>query len=265
VVDPGEECDDGNGVDTDECPSLCLFARCGDGFVLSGVEACDAGAANADVPAFLLTQGELSRVVMPVVSQASVKDFYAYHSASSHTGFEAAGESRIYLYRDPISQALSLVTHHGIDIDTTGLDQPKAKVVQAFLHLPSEVFVAISDDDDSEFVKDSPSTARGDWSFHHNTDGGALSGLPSPGAWSIDVEPAFSQGVDAWAYVDGDGALASLDTSATATITSFPGPAPCRLDCTLPRCGDGILDGGEVCDDGNNGDGDGCAADCKSN
>jgi len=39
----------------------------------------------------------------------------------------------------------------------------------------------------------------------------------------------------------------------------------CEADCTLPssgRCGDGVLDAGEQCDDGNNVDGDGCQADC---
>ena len=30
----------------------------------------------------------------------------------------------------------------------------------------------------------------------------------------------------------------------------------------VPECGDGILDSGEECDDGNNVDGDGCASDC---
>jgi cysteine-rich repeat protein len=32
----------------------------------------------------------------------------------------------------------------------------------------------------------------------------------------------------------------------------------------LPACGDGVMDSGEVCDDGNAVDGDGCAADCSS-
>src|SRR6185436_18768346 len=31
-----------------------------------------------------------------------------------------------------------------------------------------------------------------------------------------------------------------------------------------PRCGDGHLDPGEICDDGNTASGDGCATDCKS-
>jgi cysteine-rich repeat protein len=265
VLDLGEECDDANGVDSDGCPALCLFARCGDGFVQAGVEECDAGAANADIPAFLLTQGELSRGILPVGRSMHIAVFYDYQSASSHTGFEAVGESRLYLYRDLVSGVLSLVTHHGIDIDASGLDQPKSEVVQSFLNLPPDSFVAISDDTDGELSKDSPTSARGNWKFHHNTDGGALSGLPSPGSWSIDIVPEFDEGIGSWAYVDTAGDVVSLETTATANITAFPAPGPCRLDCTLARCGDGIVDGGEVCDDGNTGGGDGCAADCKSN
>ncbi len=45
-------------------------------------------------------------------------------------------------------------------------------------------------------------------------------------------------------------------------------PNFCRTNCTLPFCGDGILDtdfgfGDERCDDGNNVNGDGCDNDCN--
>jgi cysteine-rich repeat protein len=40
-IDSGEGCDDGNTVDTDDCTSACLPARCGDGVVHAGVEQCD--------------------------------------------------------------------------------------------------------------------------------------------------------------------------------------------------------------------------------
>ncbi|MFN8642880.1 MAG: hypothetical protein U0802_14970 [Candidatus Binatia bacterium] len=40
-LDPGEQCDDGNTVDTDACTSVCRNARCGDGAVERGVEVCD--------------------------------------------------------------------------------------------------------------------------------------------------------------------------------------------------------------------------------
>ncbi len=43
VREGAEECDDGNGDNTDACPSTCQTARCGDGFVRQGVEQCDDG------------------------------------------------------------------------------------------------------------------------------------------------------------------------------------------------------------------------------
>jgi cysteine-rich repeat protein len=43
TIDSGEECDDGNLSDVDDCLSTCQTARCGDGFVNDGVEACEIG------------------------------------------------------------------------------------------------------------------------------------------------------------------------------------------------------------------------------
>lgn len=43
VVDPGEECDDGNDVDTDDCLTTCVTNVCGDGFVHAELEECDDG------------------------------------------------------------------------------------------------------------------------------------------------------------------------------------------------------------------------------
>lgn len=41
VVEPPEDCDDGNLDDGDECTNLCRKARCGDGSLWLGEEACD--------------------------------------------------------------------------------------------------------------------------------------------------------------------------------------------------------------------------------
>jgi cysteine-rich repeat protein len=43
IVEMGEECDDGNAVDTDDCPTTCIAPKCNDGFVQAGVEECDDG------------------------------------------------------------------------------------------------------------------------------------------------------------------------------------------------------------------------------
>ena len=47
MVDPNEECDDGNSVNTDSCLNSCDNAACGDGVVQSGVEECDDGNTNS--------------------------------------------------------------------------------------------------------------------------------------------------------------------------------------------------------------------------
>ncbi|MCY1006185.1 DUF4215 domain-containing protein [Nannocystis pusilla] len=46
VLDPGEACDDGDGVDGNDCTNHCTLAKCGDGIVHEGQEACDAGGAD---------------------------------------------------------------------------------------------------------------------------------------------------------------------------------------------------------------------------
>lgn len=37
----GEQCDDGNAIETDACPSTCYSAICGDGFIRANLEQCD--------------------------------------------------------------------------------------------------------------------------------------------------------------------------------------------------------------------------------
>ena len=58
-----------------------------------------------------------------------------------------------------------------------------------------------------------------------------------------------------------DGVEACDDGQANANA-----PDACRPDCTLPFCGDGVVDpaDGEECDDGNNVPGDDCDAQCKA-
>lgn len=269
LVQAGEECDDGNQDDSDDCPSRCIFATCGDGFVHAGAEVCDDGPMNADRPAILLQQGGLSRWVAPVDRSGDFASFYDFSSASGHTGFEALQKSELYFYRDVITSVLTLVTQHGIDADTSGQTQPKSAVIQHFIGIPPQVSIALPDDKPSEFFFDSSTSVTGDWVFNENTDGGGLSGFPLPGSWSVDVVPTFTSGIDGWRYLAGALPAPSsteipLALTATVTLTAFETPAKCRLDCTIPACGDGLLDGGEICDDGNTVGGDGCGADCKS-
>ncbi|MBU1146090.1 DUF4215 domain-containing protein, partial [Patescibacteria group bacterium] len=49
TVEGGEQCDDGNDINTDACVN-CQSSRCGDGFTRAGIESCDSGDAANGTP-----------------------------------------------------------------------------------------------------------------------------------------------------------------------------------------------------------------------
>jgi len=59
---------------------------------------------------------------------------------------------------------------------------------------------------------------------------------------------------DGFVWTDGSGAEECDDAGESET---------CDDDCTIAECGDGVLDPGELCDDGNTSAGDGCDASCS--
>lgn len=64
----------------------------------------------------------------------------------------------------------------------------------------------------------------------------------------------------------GDGVVSAGEQCDDGRENSDRMNASCRPGCLLPQCGDGVVDDlrGEVCDDGNRLDGDGCRPDCLS-
>lgn len=260
-----EQCDDGNRVDDDGCDDACKTPVCGDG-KRAGAEACDLGLMNGDTPAFRITQPSGTRIgTDAIVRPRTIQQFYDYRSASSHTGLEAVGESRIYLFADANTGRLSLVLTHGIDFDGTGLVQPASTVEMDIAGLPPGTGVDVTDDGPSEFFLGpaGSGSAFGRWTFNRNSDGGALGPLPFPGRWRITVTPRFQAGITTWGWVKDNGMRIALNRNEPITIEALDSASLCRTDCTVPRCGDGRFDAGEVCDDGNTRDGDGCSADCR--
>lgn len=210
-----------------------------------------------------MAQGALVFGVLPVQKPQSATSFYNYFSASGHTGFESVNGSVAFFYRNSTNSILSLILEHGIDFDTSMQSQPQGHVIMDLSGLPTQVFIAL-EDDQNEILPQGATGVHADWSFQNNADGTVLAGFPIPGTWSVKINPQFLQGITTWSWVKRDGTMVPLDLGAQVTLTAFNSPSMCRTDCTVPVCGDGIMDGGEVCDDGNNVGGDGCSADCKS-
>jgi cysteine-rich repeat protein len=234
---------------------------CGDGVVDPG-EQCDLGADNRVSAAFSVTQAGRVFAPLPLVRSESGAACYDYRSTSAHTGYEAVGASRILLYFDRSTFALSLIVFHGIDLDSTGENQPRSQVQMLFGGLPETTVINVADEW-NELLMTSPTTATGLWLFNENTDGGVLGGLPFPGDWAITVEPSFTEGIATWTWLAGDESLLELDLTQPLVIESRSSHGHCRPDCTIPECGDGILDGGEVCDDGQPSP-SGCSMNCQS-
>jgi hypothetical protein len=232
--------------------------RCGDGR-LDSSENCDLGKDNADMPAFQVSQDGATFAATPLARIPSAADFYNYTSSSAHTGFETLGTSHLFLYFERSTAKLSLIAIHGIDENTSGEQQPRSQVQLVFSGLPYGASISVSDED-GEFTMTSETSAVGDWRFTSNTDGGAISDLAYPSEWEIYVSPAFVAGIDTWDWLQADGSIWSLDRAQPLTIKATASRSQCRSDCSIPRCGDGILDGGEVCD----GSDENCAADCMS-
>ena len=77
------------------------------------------------------------------------------------------------------------------------------------------------------------------------------------GNWLITVDPAsLNPGATSTSRV----ALLTLDNPFVTGQDLLVDDPACRV--VEPFCGDGTLDAGEACDDGNNVDGDGCSANC---
>lgn len=242
-----EVCDDGNDDPSDRCLPSCLATFCGDGIV-SDTEECDEGGGNRDQPAFSLSQpGELERSVRPVVTPQDVASYYSFSSASGHTGLERAEESRAWLHADSRTARLSLLVSHGVD-ENNVRNQPDGRVEMDILGVPSAASVALSDDTAAEFSAVGAGSVRGRWVFSRNTDGGIVTSLPFPGTWTITIDARFLQGIGSWNWVDGDLVRTDLSRTKRATLRAFDRPSACRATCKRPRCGDAVLDGGEVCD-----------------
>jgi cysteine-rich repeat protein len=86
--------------------------------------------------------------------------------------------------------------------------------------------------------------------------------------WSSYIQDGDSSGVFGQRFCVDENSNLMCDsaetttTTTTTTVTTSTTTTSSTTTTTLSTCGDGLLDAGEACDDGDNDNGDGCASDC---
>jgi len=183
---------------------------------------------------FTLTQGD-STYSIPVLEKAQdVVAFYNYYSASSHTGYEVAYESKVFLYRNTIDNSLHLIMTHNIDYPPpTG----SGRVDFDLSGIPAGAYVSQSDDPSHPW--DPPRTQEfslaypameGHWFYGDNTDGVVLSGLPLDTDWCITINPLYFDNINRWIYHFGSGDPIELEMDKPVTICFTPPEDPEEVD-----------------------------------
>ncbi len=184
---------------------------------------------------YTLTQGSFSTTIPAIETATSGASFYNYYSASSHTGYETASESKIMLHRDITTDDVTLIVTHNIDYFPGGEHTGAGAVFFDFDGIPTDAYVSASDDPLHEWTScplgsqthGSPYSEfdlaydyrEGEWYYVDNTDGGSLSGLPTDESWDITITPEGFYNIDSWVYHFATGEDIVLDMSLPVTIS----------------------------------------------
>jgi cysteine-rich repeat protein len=284
VVETGESCDDGNGSNNDGCLNTCQPATCGDGYVWIGVEVCDDGntAGGDGCAADCLSTEQCGNGVLDAAAGEVCDD----GNTASGDGCSAdclSDETCGNGYLDSVvgetcddgnqqpgdgCDASCQVEACLVDVDlgTLPVNTPVSRQVdvdaggddEASCGDGADVVVAFEMGIDADLRLDI--VQSGDHAFGLYQDTGAaqctdaLVSCYDPGGFPSGTQtyPNLTAGRY---FVIVEGFTPTSADTATLTLT---------VQGQVATCGNGTLEGAEVCDDGNTSSGDGCSADCLS-
>jgi cysteine-rich repeat protein len=229
----GEECDDANTVANDGCSNNCLLPQCGDG-VRQGTEACDDGnASNGD--------SCLNSCEVPRCGDGFVSFFSETRTFTSPTVTNPFGVTgRV------CDDGASCFTSP-CDVSGNG-SAPEHGVCQALGF------------DRAQSVSWGGGAGESDTTMPHAynwTCTGFACG-PSTNDYSSD-NCSVSEMLNTITCV-----RESLEACDEGPANSDAPTASCTTRCSRPGCGDGILQAGEVCDDGDTDNTDACTSLCQA-
>jgi cysteine-rich repeat protein len=241
VIDPGEECDDGqaNNGDDRDCRSDCVINRCGDGRAnTKGThhEDCDAGPRTADH----------IRTAVPTEAAGCNIDCTSPRCGDGKINghFQPAGAAGTEQCDNGNANANNADCTATCQIGVCG--DGRVNTIGP-LHKEGCDDGNRNDSDSCNNACVAASCGDGIVGPGEECDLGA--GNSDTGACLLNCRLAIC----------GDGRLRAGVEECDGTA----GPQPCSATCRQQRCGNGIIDPGEQCDDGNVADNDGCSKLCK--
>lgn len=242
-----ELCDDGNQLSGDGCNSVCQVEP---GYTCTGEPSvCDNNRAPTVDPAHATTP-EDTPVNITITAADPDGDPLSYsYTTPGHGTLALSGATVTY------TPNANFAGQDTFQVTVSDGRKQATATVTVTVSPVNDAPVAVSASVTVNFNTSTPITlvatdVEGD-ALTFTTTAPAHGTLSGTGAQLLYTPNADFQGQDQFTFVANDGALDS--NTATISIT-VRGP---------PVCGDGYLDSGEVCDDGNRVAGDGCRADCK--
>ena len=251
IVQAGEQCDDGNRFDSDTCRNDCTNPVCGDGIVAAGVEECDDGnlvpgdgCTNCKIDTAYCGSDGVQVTVELVYDPGSVPDVAGVRVDLGYpqdvldlpgTGAEVAGR-----VTDLANRGIFTVNDHDTSRDPDSIDDTLTVGYVSSSQLPPGDLVRVRFDcpagtplvpRDFDCVIGDASDSQG------NTIGQGISctvSVAGSGTGSTTTSTSTSTS-----------ATAHLPTTTSATVGG-------TTTTTLPHaCGNGTIEPGETCDDGN--------------
>lgn len=261
ITDSDEECDDGNVVDDDGCSNLCMLPGCGDG-VRNGSEECDDG--DTDDLNACRNDCTTPRCGDLVVSAYSAEDTLVapivttLFGATGHVcddGGSCEGSTCDVSTRGTAPE-------HGI-CQALGYDRALTVSWGGGPGESDSVMPHAANWSCSGFVCSTGSTYVGD----NCSSGEMLNEITCFGGFTeqCDLGDANSDTPDSACRTTcltpfcGDGIVDTGEECDDGNLNEVDG---CSTICRLPACGDRVVQGDEACDDGNDLDSDACLSDC---
>ncbi len=287
-VEMSELCDDGpNNSDTtpDACRTDCTLPRCGDGVTDTGEE-CDDGAANNNAPDACRTDCTLPACGDGILDSGEECDdgnTFDGDGCSATCTFEgaaiAAGDVIITEVMvqpsgpQPDGEWFEVFNTTALDIDLQGFtirdDAQDYHVISQSVVLPAGGFAVLGASADATLNGGiAPDYVYSGVTLDDTADAIELryaGSVIDRVAWDASTYPiqagvALNLDPGAFDATSNDDPANWCPATATFNATNFGTPGTANTAC--PVCGNGTVEYGEQCDDGNQTAGDGCAPDC---